>query len=240
MPVEAWERMERNKTYNMFIGWSGDRSRVVATFLRGWISQVVQSARPWMSDTDIQKGSRWLDEVTRVLADIKIGITCLTPENLQSPWILFEAGAISKVIGERSRLCTFLIGELEPQDVVSPLGMFQATKAHREDILKLVRTINVAVSEEPVPEKDLDEIFGAMWPKFAKILETLPAPEETAPSKRSVEDMVAEILDIVRTDPNRGSILSGVSTTLSAGVPVTAGISDLKGLDSLRNTGPST
>jgi hypothetical protein len=133
-----------------------------------------------------------------------------------------------------------LIGELEPQDVVSPLGMFQATKAHKEDILKLVRTINVAVSEEPVPEKDLDEIFGAMWPKFAKILETLPAPEETAPSKRSVEDMVAEILDIVRTDPNRGSILSGVSTTLSAGVPVTAGISDLKGLDSLRNTGPST
>ena len=224
----------------MFIGWSGERSRVVATFLRGWISQVVQSARPWMSDTDIQKGSRWLDEVSRVLADIKIGITCLTPENLQSPWILFEAGAISKVIGERTRLCTFLIGELEPQDVVSPLGMFQATKAQREDILKLVRTIHVAVSEEPVPEKDLDEIFGAMWPKFAKMLEALPLPDETTPAKRSVEDMVAEILDIVRTDPNRESVLSGVSTTLSAGVPVTAGISDLKGLDSLRGGAPST
>jgi hypothetical protein len=218
--------MER-KNYNVFIGWSGERSRLVATFLRGWISQVVQSARPWMSDTDIQKGSRWLDEASKVLADIRVGITCLTPENLQRPWILFEAGAISKAIGERTRLCTFLIGEIEPQDIEPPLGMFQATKAQKEDTLKLIRTINAAVSEEPVPEKDLDEVFAAMWPKFERMLETLPAPEETAPAKRPVEDMVAEILEIVRTDSNRGSILSGVSTTLS-GISATAGIGELK------------
>jgi len=222
--------MER-KPHNVFIGWSGQRSRFVATFLRSWISQVVQSARPWMSDTDIQKGSRWLDEASRVLTEIKIGITCLTPENLESPWILFEAGAISKVIGDRTRLCTFLIGDLDPQDIKLPLGMFQATKTLKEDTFKLVRAINAAVSEEPVPEKDLEEVFDAMWPKFETMLKDLPPLEETAPAKRSVEDMVAEILDIVRVDPNRESILAGVATVTlspgSAGIS-TAGAVDLK------------
>lgn len=207
-----------SKDYNVFIGWSGERSRLVAEFLRGWISKVVQSARPWMSETDIEKGSRGLDEIARALADIKVGITCLTPENLQRPWIFFEAGALSKTIGDRTRLCTYLIGDLAPQDVVPPLGMFQATKAVKEDTLKLVHTINVAVSDNPVLEHDLDELFDAMWPKLEIRLATLPRPEETLPAKRTTEDMVAEILEIVRTDANRRSgsgweaLLTGIST----------------------------
>jgi hypothetical protein len=216
--------MEKTKNYNVFIGWSGEQSRVVATFLRTWIAQVVQSARPWMSDTDIPKGSGWLDEVLKVLADVKVGITCLTSENLQRPWILFEAGAISKAIGERTRVCTLLIGEIKPQDVAPPLGMFQATKAQKDDILKLVRTINEAVSEEPVPEKDLDVVFGAMWPNFEEMLKTLPASEGTAPVKRSVDDMVSEILEIVRTDSGRGS-LSGISGASVIGSRILAGVS---------------
>src|ERR1019366_5335599 len=126
-------------------------------------------------------------------------------------------------IGERSRLCTFLIGEIEPQDIKPPLGMFQATKTQKDDTLRLVRTINAAVSEEPVPDQDLEAVFDAMWPKFATMLETLPPPEDITAARRPVEDMVAEILDIVRTDPNRGSILSGVSTTALS--PGSAGIS---------------
>jgi hypothetical protein len=203
-----------NKNYNVFIGWSGERSRLVAEFLRGWISKVVQSARPWMSETDIEKGSRGLDEIARALADIKVGITCLTPENLQRPWIFFEAGALSKTIGDRTRLCTYLIGGLEPQDVVPPRGMFQATKAVKEDTLKLVHTINGAISDNPVPEQDLDELFGAMWPKLDERLATLPLPDERVPTKRPVDDMVAEILEIVRTEANRknrADILTGIS-----------------------------
>ena len=203
-----------NTNYNLFIGWSGERSRLVAVFFRGWISKVIQSARPWMSETDIEKGSRGLNEIAKVLADIRVGITCLTPENLQRPWIFFEAGALSKTIGDRTRLCTYLIGGLEPQDVVPPLGMFQATKAVKEDTLKLVRTINVAVSENPVPEQDLDELFGAMWPKLEERLATLPPLEESIPAMRTVDDMVAEILEIVRTDSNRRSradILTGIA-----------------------------
>jgi hypothetical protein len=209
-----------DKKYNVFIGWSGERSRLVADFLRGWISKIVQSARPWMSETDIEKGSRGLDEIAKALADIKVGITCLTPENLQRPWIFFEAGALSNTIGDRTRLCTYLIAGLEPQHVVPPLGMFQATKAVKKDTLKLVRTINRAVSDTPVPEQDLEELFGVMWPALEERLATLPAPEENITPKRTVDDMVAEILEIVRTEANRKSRV-GVLTGISA-----AGISN--------------
>ncbi len=189
--------------YNVFISWSGDRSRVVADFLRGWLPKLVQAAKPWMSDTDIEKGARGLDEVAKALVGMKFGISCLTPENLDAPWLLFEAGALSKTIDDKTRLCTYLLGNLEAHHVKAPLGIFQATRALKEDTRKLVQTINRAVSEDPVKHEYLDELFDAMWPKLDKVLSDLPRSEPGAEPRRSLEDMVAEILEINRADAGR-------------------------------------
>ncbi len=189
--------------YNLFISWSGARSLHVAKGLRGWIPKVVQAAKPWMSEQDIAKGSRGLHELAGALEGIKVGISCLTAENLQEPWILFEAGALSKTIDERTRLCTYLIGGLRSQDVKPPLGMFQATQAEKDDTRKLVATINRAVTHDQLAEPDLDEVFEAMWPKLDSVLQKLPPPESHVPSKRTVEEMVAEILEITRDNANR-------------------------------------
>jgi hypothetical protein len=186
------------RTCNIFIGWSGERSRLVAEFLRGWIPKVIQSARPWMSDADIEKGARGLNDIARALSEIKVGISCLTPENLLQPWMSFEAGAVSKTIDDQTRLCTFLIGGLQPQDVRPPLGIFQGTRAVRDDTLKLMRTINRAVSDDPIPDDHLEEVFSAMWPKLEERLSTLPLADENVRVTRSPDDMVAEILEIVR------------------------------------------
>jgi hypothetical protein len=229
-----------NKNCNVFLGWSGNRSRHVAEFLRGWIPKVIQSARPWMSETDIDKGSRGLDEITKALSEIKVGISCLTPENLQRPWISFEAGALSRTIGDQTRLCTYLIASLAPQDVLPPLGMFQATRAEKNDTLKLMRTINVAVSAEPVSEEDLQDIFDAMWPKLDKHLATLPPAEEFVPAKRSTDDMIAEILQIVRTEANarnKPDVLSGLS---APGISETIEPVLLRGLATKTLTGKKT
>ena len=60
--------------YNVFISWSGARSRAIADALREWLPAVIQTARPFMSETDIDKGSRGLDEIVRALEGIKVGI----------------------------------------------------------------------------------------------------------------------------------------------------------------------
>lgn len=192
-----------NKSRNVFISWSGERSRHVAEALRVWLPKVVQAAKPWMSETDIEKGSRGLNELSKALEGIKIGIACLTPENLPSPWILFEAGALSKTIDDNTRLCTYLLGGLQPQDVKAPLGLFQATRAIERDTQKLVRAINRALSDDPIPEQDLDDLFTAMWPMLEEKLKAMPEPEHTVPAPRPIEDMVAEILEMTRDAANR-------------------------------------
>jgi len=192
-----------NATHNIFISWSGRRSQWVADALRGWLPLVIQAAKPWMSDKDVQKSSRGLHEIARALEGIKLGICCLTPENLGAPWILYEAGALSKAPDDETRLWTYLLGGLGFQDVEVPLGMFQATKAEKEDTRKLVHSINAAIGGTPVPEANLNEIFDAMWPKLSGKLSTMPDAEEHVDAMRSADDMIAEILEIGRAEANR-------------------------------------
>jgi hypothetical protein len=96
--LNTWRLEGQNEgdKHNVFISWSGQRSKWAAEALREWLRLVLQAARPWMSGEDIDKGSRGLDEVSRALEGMKIGIICLTPENLDERWILYEAGALSK------------------------------------------------------------------------------------------------------------------------------------------------
>src|SRR5262245_43236095 len=112
----------------VFISFSGDRSAKVASIIREWLPKVIQATRPWMSETDIEKGTRWVSEISGVLAEAAVGIICVTPENIHSPWLAFEAGALSKALSA-SRVCTYLF-DLSPANLPFPLAMFQATQAN--------------------------------------------------------------------------------------------------------------
>ncbi len=53
----------------LFISWSGARSEYIAEVLREWLPNVIQAVCPWMSASDIDKGSRWSSN----LASVAIG-----------------------------------------------------------------------------------------------------------------------------------------------------------------------
>src|SRR5579863_4546010 len=110
---------------DIFISWSKDRSRKAAEALHGWLPLVINAIKPWLSANDIDKGARWSADVASRLEKARFGIICLTPGNLHSDWILFEAGALSKTL-QNSRVCPLLFG-LQPADVKGPLAQFQAT-----------------------------------------------------------------------------------------------------------------
>lgn len=188
--------------YNVFISFSGETSLAVAEALREWLPMVVQAAKPFMSKSDIEKGARGVAEIAKTLEGIKVGISCLTPDNLNSRWLHYEAGALSKTVDERTHLCTYLYN-LKPEDIKLPLGMFQHTRADKEDTRRLVRTINKAISDEPIGEQPLDGVFDAMWPTLESKLGNLPPTGEGSAPKRTVEDMVAEILETSRAEANR-------------------------------------
>ena len=41
---------------DVFISWSGDRSKFVAEQLKGWLKKVIQLINPWMSSADLLAG----------------------------------------------------------------------------------------------------------------------------------------------------------------------------------------
>jgi len=178
---------------------------------------VVQSAKPWMSEEDIEKGSRGLDEIAKALDVMSVGIICLTPENLERPWILFETGALSKALGDKTRVCPYLFGELQPENVKPPLGMFQATRAVKDDTRKLVGTVNRVLGGSLAEEK-LDTLFARMWLELEKNLGAIPAAGRVAAPPRPEREMVAEVLELVCAGTVNSAKATEALAVLAAGV----------------------
>ena len=82
----------------VFISWSGNISWKVAVIFRNWLPSVIQSLEPYVSSEDTDKGARWSTDIAKELEDSTFGILCVTKENLEAPWLSFEAGALSKTM----------------------------------------------------------------------------------------------------------------------------------------------
>jgi hypothetical protein len=190
----------RGKLMKVFISWSGVRSKAVAQTLYTWLKDVMPSVDPWASWEDISKGKQWTIELARQLEAIHVGVVCLTPENLPEPWLLFEAGAISKLQMEKdAHLCTYLI-EVSYENLPEPLMAFQSTRATKEDTLRMIQGINMAMKhgQGRLTSDRLNQAFEQYWPKLEHCLDTLPNPPEAVPTPKNTDGMLQEVLEIVR------------------------------------------
>jgi hypothetical protein len=155
----------------VFIHWSGDRSKQLAEAIHWWLPNVLQFVKPYFTPADIEKGARWANEISKELEQSQIGIIAMTAENLASPWIMFEAGAISKVVGE-ARVCPIVFG-IRKTDLVGPLTMFQAIEFNRAEVRQLLTTINKAAKEVALLDRSLDAAFNMWWPELEKKVEAI-------------------------------------------------------------------
>lgn len=178
----------------IFISWSGEKSKEIAEFLKNWIEQIIQVAEPWIS-VDIDKGKRWNNEISESLEHSKVGIFCITKENLNSPWILFEAGAISK--SNDSYVCTFLI-DINPTDLTGPLSLFQATKYNKDDVFKLLSTINQKVSKsgkKNLSTENLKALFEIFYPKLEEKMQLTSVKHSKDMREESIIRTERELLE---------------------------------------------
>ena len=180
----------------VFISWSGLRSERVAVALRDWLPSVIQSVNPFMSASDIEKGSRWPDVLATHLNDAQFGLICLTQENLEAPWLLFEAGALSKSI-ENSRVVPYLYGVSQAQ-LQGPLAQFQAAVADQSSTLGILKSINETLGGNALDQARLESAFETWWPQLARMLEDIPEATEEAPPSRADRDILEEILRLSR------------------------------------------
>ncbi|WAT31784.1 hypothetical protein [Pseudomonas sp. GXZC] len=181
----------------VFISWSGHRSRAVADLMSVWIKCVLQASEPWISTKHIDRGALWFSEINEKLRDVSVGIVCLTLENKDKPWILFETGALAKGLSG-NRICTFLI-DLEPGDLTDPLAQFNHTKPDKAGMWELVKTLNSCMNDRVLDDVVLQRAFDVYWPSFEQDFSIAVAANPAVEVKRRPQnDVMMEILDTTR------------------------------------------
>jgi len=187
----------------VFISWSGELSKKLAEEVRLWLPGVLQFVKPYFTPNDIEKGTRWSSEIANELESSNAGIICLTKDNINKPWILFEAGALSKNFG-KANVCTILFN-LENADLTGPLTSFQATRFDKTDFKKLLTTINNTGSELKLESAVLNDVFEMWWPKLeTKVNDILKNHTVVVDDNvRSDRELLEEVLELTRVNSKR-------------------------------------
>ncbi|QNE44962.1 TIR domain-containing protein [Frigoribacterium sp. NBH87] len=199
----------------VFISWSKSASQSVAEAFAAWLPRVIQECEPFIS-SDTEKGDAWFDTIEKNLAEARVGVLFLTPQNQNEPWLNYEAGALRTLrTGNMKRLCAVFVG-MKTADYTGPLKNFQMTNfADKADMLKLIRAIN-GTAERPLEAQRLEEEFEEKWSRLvadtqdavldasAEGADEVPAEQHT----RSAEDKLDEVLDVLREMRRERSVVS--------------------------------
>ena len=188
----------------VFISWSGATSHKIANVLRENLPIAIQSLEPYVSSKDIDKGARWSTEISKELEQCQFGILCITGDNLDAPWLLFEAGALAKNI-DVGQVTPFLFG-VEDEDLPPPLMQFQTTKFVESDVKKLIHSLNKANDSGELHEALLNKSFETMWPTIKESVDAIKLPKPATSSKAGssshdqskLPEILAKMLDLLQ------------------------------------------
>jgi len=157
---------------HVMISWSGAKSKAIALTLTEWIECVVPGVEVWISADDIAVGKAWFSQLMDVLERAQVCIICVTDDNVSSPWIYYEAGAIAangqRVIDDKPLICSYLASVDTKHILPSPLGQFQWAAATKEDTWRMVQEINRLLAHAAHNEDLLRTAFSAKWPPFKR------------------------------------------------------------------------
>ena len=184
----------------VFISWSGERSHAVAKALHEELTCLMNEIEPFISSEDIEKGTAWFPHISGELEKSEFGIVCLTPENIDSRWVHFEAGALACKFSNK-KVAPLLI-EVKESQLRPPLSQLNYTSFQKDDVFKLMTSINANL-KKPLDEDKLKKSFERWWPPFEqkvnealkkfRLLSALIAPE------RDEREILEEILSLVRS-----------------------------------------
>ena len=200
----------------VFISWSGEKSKKVAQIFRDWLPTVIQAIEPFVSSEDIEKGSRWNTDIAQELKESSFGLICVTKENLSAPWLNFEAGALSKTI-DNTYVAPILL-DLKPSDLKgSPISQFQATSFSKDDMKRLIETLNIAAGNCLTPAR-LDKAFDLCYPDLEKDIAELKKAsiqEKDETNDESNSHIDSSILEeLLETARNTQRLLGNTDTKL--------------------------
>jgi anti-anti-sigma factor len=151
----------------VFLSWSGNTSREVAEALKESLLKVFPNLSVWMSEHDLEAGIPWVTELHEQLQQADFGVLCVTAENIEMPWMLYEAGALA-ISSTTGCVVPYLL-DVDPVELLPPLSLFQSVRTDLEGTWKIVKSINQAASGI-LSDRHLLENFEQEWPNLANRL----------------------------------------------------------------------
>jgi hypothetical protein len=113
---------------------------------------------------------------------------------VNSPWVLFEAGALTKSL-DTSKVIPLLL-DLEFSDISGPLAQFQAKKLTKAGVSEVVHSLQVS-ADDPVPDERSKQLFEALWSELEKriadIPDSPPSERHVRPQHEVLEELVASV-----------------------------------------------
>ncbi|MBR3569425.1 MAG: TIR domain-containing protein [Oscillibacter sp.] len=153
----------------IFISWSKSVSHEIGQALYEWLPTVNPSWKTYISD-DLEAGSVWFPELMKRLKTANIALLCVTRENLDSPWLLFEAGAfLIREIPVVPILFRVKSSELEN----SPLHYLQSVELSEGGIRRLLGICGDGLSTE-----DTSKTFAETYPELEAKIRAIRVPPE--------------------------------------------------------------
>lgn len=78
---------------NVFISWSGNPK--IAEVLKKCLTDAFEASNlsVFVSSESIVTGEEWFSAIKRNLQDSIMTLVCITRDNINAPWLYFEAGA---------------------------------------------------------------------------------------------------------------------------------------------------
>jgi len=183
----------------VFLSWSGERSKSIATALREWLPLVINEVQPFMS-SEIDAGARWQSEVSLELESTDFGIICVTSENQDKPWINFEAGALAKSVA-LGRVVPLAVN-LTTAEIRNPLGQFQAQTLTKDGMLRVLLSLNSG-AQRTMSQEFIEKSLEKWWPDLGSEIEKVQRNFDQGVSiknpPRSDRDLLEDILTSVRS-----------------------------------------
>ncbi|MEX1041166.1 MAG: TIR domain-containing protein [Pirellulaceae bacterium] len=175
---------------NILLGWSKERSCLMAKALRAWLPKVIPVS-PWMSEVDIDKGKDWSDELHAFLGQASAVIVCVTPENVRSPWLYYECGRVSAKL-EATLICPYLLENDHSILADGPLARLQQTKANKSETFQLLESLRKTGNLES--ESHLSTAFEREWWELGETLKRIRNIEESYSARdSSIQTLINEL-----------------------------------------------
>jgi hypothetical protein len=112
------------KKAGVYLCWSKGLGRLLAERFHRWIKdQMGDYIDPFFSPEDIEVGRPWWESLRKEMKDNEHAILFMTREMAHAPWVIFEAGAISRNLA-KSRIIPVMV-DIETWDLPAPLQQLQ-------------------------------------------------------------------------------------------------------------------